>query len=79
MPQLGPAARDIWWVLLMVLIGRTALMGYNISLDARNDAAVRHSLIVLNDWTRLPASVTDSETGVSRICDYRRGSLPRTV
>lgn len=64
MPQIGArATRDIWWLLLLILIGQTALMGYNILRDAKNDAAVQRSLTILNDLYRLQAHVVDSETG----------------
>lgn len=64
MPQTGArAARDIWWLLLFVVIGKTALSGFNTFRMARNDERVRHSLTALNRLDRLRASLVDSETG----------------
>lgn len=64
MPQSGArAARDIWWLLLFVLVGQTVLSGFNTIRAARNEERVRHSLTVLNLLDRLQASIIDTETG----------------
>lgn len=65
MPRFGVrAARDIWWFFLIVLIGHTGLVSFNILRDAQNDALVNHTLQVSVEISRLMSSCIDIETEI---------------
>lgn len=60
-PKSRPA-HDVWWFFLLVLIGHTALVGFNVYRANRVEAQVSHTLEVLSNINQLRASLIDSET-----------------
>src|SRR5262245_49424903 len=65
MPRFGArAARDIWWFFLIVLIGHTGLVSFNILRDSENDALVNHTLQVTIEINRLMSACLDIETEI---------------
>jgi len=65
MPRFGiRAARDVWWFFLIVLVGHTGLVSFNILRDSQNDSLVNHSLQVSYEINRLLSACIDIETEV---------------